>query len=514
MPDSKKELLSAFASALPRTQHPPPIDMDSELNNSEKSPSRKELAIRLGVIQRKAAELGIPAVVMIEGLDGSGKGLLLNKLILEIDSRAYGIYSTHAGDPQTMCYPLLWPAWVHTPEDGKLQFFDRSPYYLALDGWAEGHYSEGQLERFADDFRHFEKQLADNGTLILKVFLSVSKKEQSRRFRKLEKNPKTAWRVTPKDWRRHGQHKAFLEQTRALMAATDAPHAPWKEIQTDDLRGASIELYETVITAFEQAVAERKTADKKPKPRRFWVSFQGPDHLSRVDLSAELERREYKKLLKQRQAEIYDLAHQIHEHQIPVVMPYCGWDAAGKGGCIKRLLQGVDPRSFTVVPVGAPSKLELRHHYLWRFWTRIPPRGKITIFDRSWYGRVLVERVEALCSNAEWQRAYQEMNMMERHLTDAGAVLIKFWLHIDEQTQLERFQARAENPFKKWKITDEDWRNRKKFHRYKEAVNEMIERTDTPYAPWTIVSANCKMHARIQTLDTFIAAVKKALEKQ
>jgi polyphosphate kinase 2 (PPK2 family) len=192
-------------------------------------------------------------------------------------------------------------------------------------------------------------------------------------------------------------------------------------------------------------------------------------------------------------------------------MVYCGWDAAGKGGCIKRLLQGVDPRSFTVVPIAAPTKLELSHHYLWRFWKELPPRGKITIFDRSWYGRVLVERVERLCSNDEWQRAYDEMNAMERHLTDFGAVVIKFWLHIDQDTQLERFQAREENPFKQWKITDEDWRNREKFPKYEQAVNEMVHLTSTPYAPWNLIASNCKMHARIQTLDTFIEAINSVL---
>ncbi len=475
-------------------------------------PNRKELAIRLGVVQREAADLGIPSVVIIEGLDGSGKGRLLNKLILEIDARAYDIYSTHASDLPSRDYPLLWRMWNHTPVDGKLQFFDRSAYYLALDAWADGNLDAEGFDRYMEDLRQFEKQLADNGTLLLKILLTVSKKEQAKRFRKYEKNPKTAWRVTSKDWRRNRQYREYLKQARSMMEATGQPFAPWKEIRTDDLKEAAIELYETVIAAFETAVAARKKVAARKQPARRWVSYKGPDHLAQVDLTGRLERDHYKKLLKKRQKEINDLAHQIHEHRIPVVMAYCGWDAAGKGGCIKRLLQGVDPRSFSVVPIGAPTKLELSHHYLWRFWRVLPPRGKITILDRSWYGRVLVERVEALCSNKEWQRAYDEINVMERHLADFGTVVIKFWLHIDQDTQLERFQARAANPFKQWKITDEDWRNRKKFPRYEQAVNEMIERTDTPYAPWTIVPANCKMTARIQTLDTFIGAVKSALK--
>jgi len=306
-------------------------------------------------------------------------------------------------------------------------------------------------------------------------------------------------------------YRAYLEQARSMMAATDQPFAPWKEIDTDDLKGATVELYDTVIAAFEGAVEKRKTELKRTAPARRWISYKGRDHLAQVDLSAKLDRGHYKKLLKKRQSEINELAHQIHEHRIPVVMTYSGWDAAGKGGCIKRLLQGVDPRSFKVVPIAAPTQLELSHHYLWRFWKELPPRGKITIFDRSWYGRVLVERVEALCSNAEWRRAYREINEMERHLADFGTVLIKYWLHIDQDTQLERFRAREADPFKQWKITEEDWRNRKKAARYEQAVNEMIDRTDTPYAPWHLIAANCKMSARIQTLDAFIASVKERL---
>jgi polyphosphate:AMP phosphotransferase len=485
--------------------------MGRSLETGKSRPGRKELAMRLGAVQREVADLDIPAIVIIEGLDGSGKGLLLNRLILEIDARAYDIYSTHARDRPARDYPLLWRMWTHTPARGKLQFFDRSAYYLALDAWADGDIDKAGFARYMEDIRAFERQLADNGTLLVKVLLTVSRKEQARRFRNYEKNPNTAWRVTEKDWRRHKQYRKYLEQAREMMAATEVPFARWKEIETDDMKLAAVELYETVIAAFEAAVEKRKKAAQRRAPSRRWIAYKGPDHLAGADLSSDLERSRYRKLLKERQAEIHDLAHRIHEHKIPVVMAYCGWDAAGKGGCIKRLLQGVDPRSFKVVPIGAPTRLELSHHYLWRFWKELPPRGKITIFDRSWYGRVLVERVEGLCTNAEWKRAYAEINEMERHLADFGTVVIKFWLHIDQETQLKRFRERENNPDKQWKITDEDWRNRRKFPRYEQAVNEMIDRTDTPFAPWHLIPAKSKLWARVQTLDTFISAVKGAL---
>jgi polyphosphate kinase 2 (PPK2 family) len=224
-----------------------------------------------------------------------------------------------------------------------------------------------------------------------------------------------------------------------------------------------------------------------------------------------MERSKYKQELKLRQKTIDDLVHEIYSKQIPVVLVYCGWDAAGKGGCIKRLVQGIDPRSYHVTPVGAPTSEELDHYYLWRFWERMPRRGRLEIFDRSWYGRVLVERVEKLCSNEEWQRAYGEINEMESHLSDYGTVIIKFWLHIDAETQFERFEARQENPLKQWKITDEDWRNREKWDLYEEAINEMISKTDKPHAPWTVVNSVCKMRARIQTLDTIIDRLENAI---
>jgi len=476
--------------------------------------SAKELAIRLGVLQREANQLGLPSVIVIEGIDGSGKGQLLNKLILEIDARTYNIYSTHAGDAPSREYPLLWRMWNHVPADGKVQFYDRSAYYLVLDAWAEGRLQKRAMPAYWKEIQRFERSLADAGTLIAKVFLTVSKKEQARRFKRLQNNSKTAWRVTDKDWRRHEQHDQYLERIEHMVKATDAPHAPWTLIDTDDLKDAKIELYETLIAAFERAVAARREEQATPPPPRDWVPYTGRNHLAEVDLSPSLERARYKVLLKERQAQMYQLAHQVHELKIPVVMAYCGWDAAGKGGCIKRLLQGIDPRSFTVVPVGAPTREELAHHYLWRFWKRMPPRGKFTIFDRSWYGRVLVERVEGLCSNAEWQRAYREMNEMEEHLTRFGAVVIKFWLQIDQDTQLARFRARQEDPLKQWKITDEDWRNREKADRYKEAVNEMLEKTHTSYAPWHVVASTSKEHARVETLDIAIRSLKAAIKRK
>lgn len=476
--------------------------------------SLKELGIQLDAVQREAKDLHVPAIVVIEGLDGSGKGRLLNQMILQMDARVYDIYSTHASDAVPRDYPLLWRMWKHTPSKGRLQFFDRSAYYLVLDAWAEGSLKERDLTRFWWDIARFERQLVDDGVLIIKVFLIQSKKEQAKRLKALEANPRTAWRVTAKDWKRHEQYDGYLEQVRRMTAETNQTFARWHLIETRNLREASEQLHRLVIAGFEKAIADRNALAGAETPSESWIPFRGRDRLGEVDLSQTLERKEYKKQLKERQAEMYELVHELHEQRIPVVMAYCGWDSAGKGGCIKRLLQGIDPRSFSVVPVGAPTTEELQHHYLWRFWRRMPRRGRITIFDRSWYGRVLVERVEGLCSNDEWRRAYQEINEMEAHLADYGVVLIKFWLHIDKATQLARFEARQENPQKRWKITAEDWRNREKFDLYYEAVNEMVEKTDMPHAPWNLVPSVCKQFARVRTLDIAIERMRAAVKER
>jgi len=491
--------------------------MPTATNSLEASPDKKALlkalAIELGVVQREAKELGIPVIVTIEALDASRKGRLLNQILLEIDSRAYQVYSTHAQEMPPREYPLLWRFWNHTPPKGNIQFYDRGPYYLVLDTWAEGKLKEDEMQRYWRDIRNFENMLNDDGVVQVKIFLTVSRKVQQSRLKELESNPKTAWRVTAKDWKRHRQHKECLAQAKAMIDETDAPFAPWHMIDTDSYKPALIRIYQVIIDRLKTAVQERRERLGQPGPSKKWIHYKGTDHLAAVDLSAKLARGHYKRLLKERQKEIYDLVHEIHSKRIPVALVYCGWDAAGKGGCIKRFVQGMDPSGYTVIPVGAPTSTELSHHYLWRFWRDMPARGKVTIFDRSWYGRVLVERVEGLCSNDEWQRAYREINQMEQHLTDYGMVIIKFWLQIDSDTQLERFIAREENPIKRWKITEEDWRNREKWERYEESVNEMFEKTNTDYSPWNIVSSNCKMHARIKTLDIIISRFKKALKK-
>jgi polyphosphate kinase 2 (PPK2 family) len=234
--------------------------------------------------------------------------------------------------------------------------------------------------------------------------------------------------------------------------------------------------------------------------------------LDRLDSTLSMSREEYQEHLAKLHKRLFRLEHRLYSARIPVVIGYEGVDAGGKGGNIKRLTRGLDPRGYEVVPTGAPTPFEKSHHYLWRFWRAVPKAGHITIFDRTWYGRVLVERVEGFCTQDEWERAYREINEFERQLADFGTVMLKFWLHIDQDEQLRRFEARRDTPEKQWKITDDDWRNREKWPRYKVAIVDMLNKTSTTYAPWTVLEANCKLYARIKALRTVADAMESALE--
>jgi polyphosphate kinase 2 (PPK2 family) len=300
-----------------------------------------------------------------------------------------------------------------------------------------------------------------------------------------------------------------------MLQRTSTAEAPWTVVEARQGRFARVKVLETVTSTIEGELERRSAGPKvvpEPMPDPTPSLTREATILDRVDLSLSLSRSEYERELKKLQKRLFRLEHELYAARVPAVIVYEGWDAAGKGGNIKRLTRGLDPRGYEVVPVMAPNPEEKAHHYLWRFWRHVPKAGHITIFDRSWYGRVMVERVEGFCAEDEWKRAYREINEFERQLADFGTAIVKFWLHIDRDEQLRRFQARQENPYKKWKITDEDWRNREKWDRYRTAVVDMLQRTSTTYAPWTILEANCKLYARTKALDTVAKVLQSALE--
>lgn len=353
--------------------------------------------------------------------------------------------------------------------------------------------------------------------MLIKFFLVISQKEQKKRLKKLAASKETAWRVTEGDRRRCEHYDEYFRLTEEALQKTDRDNAPWTIIESENREYAAAKVMSTVVKRLEAAIADADRRAALPKESVEESAAIYPDAfrasaLAGVDLSKSLTKEQYQKQLKELQAKLSHLHNEVYRRRIPVVLAFEGWDAGGKGGAIKRLTQALDPRGYAVQPVSAPNDLEKSHHYLWRFWTNMPKAGHFTIFDRSWYGRVMVERIEGFCSGEEWRRAYTEINNMEESWTNSGCIVLKFWMHIDKDEQERRFKERQENPDKQWKITEEDWRNRAKWDQYEVAVDEMLVRTSTTYAPWIIVEANSKYYARIKVLKTVVGAIEDYLK--
>ncbi len=466
-------------------------------------------------LQQKIREVGIPVVIVIEGLSASGKGMTMSRLIEGLDSRGYKTHPVRKPNCVEETYPAMWRYWTQMPQKGNIALFCSS-WYSELNSACfacEGEIAEFLPKRL-NEIISMESQLVCDGTLILKFFLHVTQQEQYDRLKKREKKKSTAWLVTDRDHEQNKRYDEYMKGMDDLMSITNLSGAPWHVLDAGNTKACAQQMMQTVIRAFEDALAERRHNlrpwDVPALPNLSPIPPLGFPPLSSMDLQKHLDV-PYTDALRDLKKRLNKLQVMLYRRGIPMLVCFEGWDAAGKGGAIRRLTAAMDARGFTVVPVSAPTLTELDHHYMWRFWTALPPKGHIAIFDRTWYGRVMVERVESLCTVPQWQRAYEEINRFEKLLTDDGAILCKFWLQIDPDTQLERFEARKDDPEKQWKITDEDWRNREKWPAYEQALNEMLQRTHTAFAPWTVVEANDKEYARIKVLRTVVDAMEKRL---
>jgi polyphosphate:AMP phosphotransferase len=493
------------------------VDLKRKLSKSAYREAFPPLEIRLGECQRAARRAGVPVVIVFEGWDAAGKGTLINRLTQALDPRGFKVHPINAPDEGERLHPWMRRFWKALPAAGSFAIFDRSWYGRVLVGRMAGLVPKRDWTRAYEDIEEFERQIADAGTVLVKLWLHISRAEQKRRFARLEANRATAWKVGKDEREQHRKYKKWLGAVEELLERTSAPYAPWTVVEATQERYACVKAFETVAQAV-QAELDRRAAAPRANPKPMAppkaAATKRRSILDRVDLGLALSRKDYEKQLDELQEHLFELEHEIYLARVPAAVVYEGWDAAGKGGNIRRLTRGLDPRGYEVVPIGAPTDEEKARHYLWRFWRHVPKAGHIIIFDRSWYGRVLVERVEGLCTKAEWQRAYREINEFERQLADFGTVVVKFWLHIDRAEQLRRFRAREKTPYKRWKITEEDWRNRRKWSRYALAVVDMLQRTSTTYAPWTILEANCKLHARIKALRTVAEALESALKNR
>ncbi len=480
------------------------VDLDASLSKEEFKKAHDPLDIRLAELQRTVRAAGIPVVVVFEGWEAAGVGTAISRLLAPLDPRGHKVHTFQAPTETESLFPPMWRYWLTLPARGLIAVYDGSWYWEALKR------DKAAGPEVYERLRTFERQLADDGVVLLKFWLHISRAEQAKRFKKMKDDPALGWKISKEDWRRHRKYKSYCQVVEAALRETSTAYAPWTLVPAHDWHYACLTINETFEHALETAIQRKpQTVSVVPArlPRRV-------SPLDKVDLNAAVNRVEYDQELPRLQKELLRLEHLIYPKRIPVAVVYEGWDASGKGGNIKRLVAGLDHRGFEVDPFAAPEGDEKTHHYLWRFWRHVPKGGHITIFDRSWYGRVMVERIEGFATPEAWGRAYREINEFEQELTSSGIVLVKFWIHISKDEQLKRFRLREKTPFKLWKITDEDWRNRKQWDAYHAAVTEMIEKTSTVNAPWTIIEGNDKLHARLKALKTVAAAVERALKRK
>ena len=469
-----------------------------------------ELKGKLLALQQPLRAAKLPVIVLVEGWASAGKGSLIRELISDIDPRFFNVVSPKIEPEESRRYPALYPYALSIPENGQIIFYDSGWMEEAVRKYLHRDITKDEYKARIRTVNEFERQLRDGGYILVKLFLDIDRDEQARRMNALRDNYETEWRVTNEDMWQCKEYKLFRETYTEFMDKTDGA-AKWHVLDGGDRRTAIHDAFKIIVSSIEKAIENGKYVGK---PFEEDFPLKEMPLLKDVDLSPTFDDEEYKKELKKLQEKLKVLHNVVYRKRIPVVICYEGWDAAGKGGNIRRITKSLDPRGYDVKPIASPEPHELNRQYLWRFWNRLPRSGHIAIFDRTWYGRVMVERLEGFCSELDWKRAYNEINEFERQLTDWGAVVIKFWIHIDQDTQLARFTDRQNTPEKQWKLTDEDWRNREKWPQYEIAVNDMLQKTSTKNAPWHIIESNDKKYARIKTLKIVVDALEKACKNK
>lgn len=562
------------------------IDIDQpKLSKEEYKPYHDALVDRLVVLQQEAKKAGTGVVVLFEGWKGAGKGSRISDLIYHLDARGVSVHVTEDFDPEeakktqsadfgaTSYYPAMQQFWKALGPRDAITIFDRGWYSALIDHVSNDMQTAPNKKRkrikkrtretvevAVEEIKAFERQLVEDGYIVVKFFFHITEKTQRERLLKLHNDPATTWRVSERDLRQMLDYPITYKLYDQLLSATDFDEAPWTLLAAEDKRRANLAVAEKLVEVLESLTTKEKDqatleAEEKAKENS---AIQGeekvyldererspeenhplllqaqervrlaeleaplessftiePDYprLEDVDHSLMLERDEYKRELKEQQRLLHKLELKMYIHRVPMMIMYEGWDAAGKGGSIKRVARALDARSYEIFTSPAPTKIELAHPFLWRYWTRLPKAGHVGIYDRSWYGRVLVERVEGFASPAQWARAYDEINEFERSMVKWGAILLKFWVDISPETQLARFEARENNPEKQWKITAEDWRNRDRYPEYYAAIQDMFRLTSTPEAPWIILESDDKYYARVKALKTINQALEERLKE-
>ncbi len=482
---------------------------------SKEKYAREEPKLRmalLGAQYELAKQARFPVLLLIGGVEGAGKGETVNLLHEWMDPRHLLTYAFSAPSDEERERPLMWRFWRALPPKGKVGIFfggwHTQPILdRALDGASKSHFEE-QIAQI----RRFERMLVDEGVLLIKLWFHLSKKQQRKRLEELEANKKTRWRVGEEEWRFFKLYDTFAEVNEHLIRSTNSGEAPWLVVPGADPEFRAVTVGRALLGSMRERLAQTGPREATETAAPLTPHIDRLDPIRALELDQKLTKAQYRDELEEWQGRLNLLSRHKRFRKHAVVLVFEGNDAAGKGGTIRRVTQALDARIYRGYPVAAPTEEERAQPYLWRFWRHVPRLGRLAIFDRSWYGRVLVERVEGFCSEVDWMRAYSEITEFEEQLITHRVVVVKYWLAISKAEQYRRFKLREKTAFKRFKITDEDWRNRKKWDQYEEAVCDMIERTSTELAPWTLVEANNKYFARIKVLKTLVKKLERVLE--
>ena len=455
-----------------------------------------------------------PVIILVGGLDGAGRGETVNLLNEWLDPRFVQTHGMGEPSDEELDRPMMWRFWRELPPKGRIGVFLGSWYTWPIINRVYEHTDQADLDQSLERAKRLENMLIDEGALLIKFWLHLSKDKQKKRLERLEKDPKTRWRVTKRDWKHYKLYDKFSTIHESVIRHTSTAQAPWIIVEGSDPHYLNLTVGKMILAALRKRLdeAEIKPAEVIAPP--LLPSIDKLNILKTLDLSQKLSKDDFQSELEKYQGKLALLTRRAKFKYISVIALFEGNDAAGKGGAIRRITGALDARYYGVIPIAAPTEEERAQPYLWRFWRHIPRRGRLIIFDRSWYGRVLVERVEKFCSESDWMRAYSEINDFEAQLVRHNIIVVKFWLAISNEEQLKRFNSRKEVAFKQFKITDEDWRNREKWSEYEQAVCDMVDRTSTEIAPWTLVEANDKNFARIKVLKTLCERIEAALEKK
>lgn len=450
-------------------------------------------------------------VILVNGVDGSGKGETVNLLNSWMDPRHIRTEAFAGLTEPERARPEMWRFWQVLPAKGRVGILFGSWYTDPVLAHVMDHEKEARFERRLESIRHFEEMLVAEGVLLVKFWFHLSKPAARKRFKELESDPRTSWRVTKLDWAHLKHYDEFVHVSEEALRLTSTGPAPWRVVEGSDANYRYLTAGEYLLQALQRRLAGEAPALRPAAPLA-QPPIDSRTLLASFDYTRKASPKAYDRKLQELQARLARLTRHPAMKERSLVLVFEGMDAAGKGSTIRRITEALDARFYRVVPVAAPSEEERAQPYLWRFWRHVPPHGHAVVFDRSWYGRVLVERVEGYCGEGDWMRAYGEINDFEAQLVDAGAVVVKFWLAVTLDQQMARFKERQEISYKNFKITADDWRNREKWPAYERAVGDMVDRTSTDVAPWHIVASDDKLWSRLEVLRVVCEELERVLE--